>query len=115
MGLFNEIYMDYHLPVPAHIKFKIPLQTSDNRTVKIQTKDLLDYRSKTYVMYEVDEDGYMSPLSEESPSAEEIDAYLIWEGQYLQWRIWFINNKIEDVSFIEHIDLLRSREHDLVV
>ena len=45
MGLFNEIYMDYHLPVPAHIKFKIPLQTSDNRTVKIQTKDLLDYRS----------------------------------------------------------------------
>ena len=115
MGLFNELFIDYTLPVPDHIKFEIPLQSVNNRTAKLQTKDLLEYRSKTFVMYEIDGDGYMSPLSEEYPSTEEIKAYLIWEGQYLEWKIWFVENKIEDIKFIQHIDLLKSRNHDLVV
>ena len=115
MGLFNELFIDYTLPVPDHINFKIPLQSAEKKTIILQTRDLLEYRSKTFVMYEVDSDGYMAPLAEEYPSTEQINAYLIWEGQYLEWKIWFIENKIEDVVFTQHIDLLKSSDHDLVV
>ena len=115
MGLYNEVYIDYPLPLPEEIKskFENPLQTLAKPTVILQTKDLTDYPDLTSI--EIDMDGSIIANNTGGPYSDEISAYLIWEGHFLQWILWFIDDVIHDVDFDHCINLLKSERHDLVV
>lgn len=115
MGLFNEIYIDYPLPLPEEIseKFENPIQSLRKPTLCLQTKDLLKEPDMTTL--EIDMDGIIVVNNTNDPNSNEIIAYCIWEGYYLQWRIWFIENKVESVDFDDYVNLIGSKEYDLVV
>jgi hypothetical protein len=115
MGMFNEIYIDYPLPLPEDIsgEFENPFQTLRKPTICLQTKDLLENPDLTSL--EIDMDGIIVANNTNHPNSDEIIAYCIWEGYYLQWKIWFIEDRIEDIEFDDYVKLLNSKKYDLVV
>lgn len=112
--MFNKVFIDYPLPLPEVLKgvFHKPIQCLAQPTAILQTKDLMVEPDLSSI--EVDMDGFIVS-GDNIRETDEIKVYLIWEGKYIQWSMWFIENRVEDVLYEMFIDLRKSGSHDLIV